>query len=318
MPMTRRFGVSDSEIEAAAHLMRCGQVVAFPTETVYGLGADASNPAAIDRIYEAKGRPRHNPLIIHVSDLEMARRMAHLSPVAELIGAKFWPGPLTLLLPKRADAGLASAVTAGMNNVAIRFPSSTVAQRLIRAVGFPVAAPSANRSGKISSTRFAEVARQLNGRIAGIVEEDECDHGLESTILSLVGLPIILRHGSVPQEALEALLGPIGEDSMPEKVAAPGQLRSHYAPEATVRMDVNSPTGNTVWVGFGPESKGCQLTLSSSGDMEEAARNLYTVMSEADALAGPGGVIAFASVPLVGIGRAINDRLKRAAAPRST
>ncbi|WP_411197035.1 L-threonylcarbamoyladenylate synthase, partial [Rhizobium sp.] len=192
--MTRRFGVSDSEIEAAAYLMRSGQVVAFPTETVYGLGADASNPAGIDRLYEAKGRPRHNPLIIHVSDLEMARRMAHLSPVAELIAAKFWPGPLTLLLPKRADAGLASAVTAGMNNVAIRFPSSTVAQRLIRAVGFPVAAPSANRSGKISSTRFAEVARQLNGRIAGIVEEDECDHGLESTILSLVGLPIILRH----------------------------------------------------------------------------------------------------------------------------
>ncbi|WP_028754342.1 L-threonylcarbamoyladenylate synthase [Rhizobium leucaenae] len=318
MPVTRRFDVSDSAIEAAAHLMRNGEVVAFPTETVYGLGADASNPAGIERIYEAKGRPRHNPLIIHVSDLEMARRMAHFHPEAEVVAASFWPGPLTLLLPKRADAGLASAVTAGMNNVAIRFPSSSVAQRLIRAVGFPVAAPSANRSGKITSTRFAEVSRQLNGRISGLVEEDTCDHGLESTILSLVGAPIILRHGSVPQEALEALLGPMGEDSMPQKVAAPGQFKSHYAPEATVEMNVNNPVGNMVWIGFGPASKGCDLTLSSSGDLQEAARNLYAVMSEADALARPGDVIAFASVPLVGLGKAINDRLKRAAAPRST
>ncbi|MDK4731456.1 L-threonylcarbamoyladenylate synthase [Rhizobium sp. CNPSo 3490] len=316
MTVTRRFDVSDSAIEAAAHLMRNGEVVAFPTETVYGLGADASNPAGIERIYEAKGRPRHNPLIIHVSDLEMARRMAHFSRKAEVVAASFWPGPLTLLLPKRADAGLASAVTAGMTNVAIRFPSSSVAQRLIRAVGFPVAAPSANRSGKITSTRFAEVARQLNGRISGIVEEDTCDHGLESTILSLVGSPIILRHGSVPQEALETLLGRMDEDSKPDKVSVPGQLKSHYAPEAAVQMNVNTPTGGMVWVGFGPDSQGCRLTLSSSGDLEEAARNLYIVMVEADALSKPGDVIAFAPVPLVGIGRAINDRLRRAAAPR--
>lgn len=316
MTATRRFDVSDSGIEAAAWLMRNGEVVAFPTETVYGLGADASSPAGIERIYEAKGRPRHNPLIIHVSDLEMARRMAHFNPEAELAAASFWPGPLTLLLPKREDAGLATAVTAGMKNVAIRFPSSSVAQRLIRAVGFPVAAPSANRSGKVTSTRFAEVARQLDGRISGIVEEDTCDHGLESTILSLVGSPTILRHGSVTREALEALLGPIEEDSAPQKVSAPGQLKSHYAPEAAVRMNVDRPSGNMVWVGFGPDCEGCQFTLSSSGDLHEAARNLYTVMSEADASAGPNDVIAFAPIPLTGLGWAINDRLRRAAAPR--
>ncbi|AYG70944.1 MULTISPECIES: L-threonylcarbamoyladenylate synthase [unclassified Rhizobium] len=316
MTATRRFDVSDSGIEAAAWLMRNGEVVAFPTETVYGLGADASSPAGIERIYEAKGRPRHNPLIIHVSDLEMARRMAHFNPEAELAAASFWPGPLTLLLPKREDAGLATAVTAGMKNVAIRFPSSSVAQRLIRAVGFPVAAPSANRSGKVTSTRFAEVARQLDGRISGIVEEDTCDHGLESTILSLVGSPTILRHGSVTWEALEALLGPIDEDSAPQKVSAPGQLKSHYAPEAAVQMNVDRPAGNMVWVGFGPESEGSQFTLSSSGDLHEAARNLYTVMSEADASAGPSDVIAFAPIPLAGLGWAINDRLRRAAAPR--
>ncbi|KPH05150.1 threonylcarbamoyl-AMP synthase [Rhizobium leguminosarum bv. trifolii] len=316
MTATRRFDVSDSGIEAAAWLMRNGEVVAFPTETVYGLGADASSPAGIERIYEAKGRPRHNPLIIHVSDLEMARRMAHFNPEAELAAASFWPGPLTLLLPKREDAGLATAVTAGMKNVAIRFPSSSVAQRLIRAVGFPVAAPSANRSGKVTSTRFAEVARQLDGRISGIVEEDTCDHGLESTILSLVDSPTILRHGSVTREALEALLGPIDEDSAPQKVSAPGQLKSHYAPEAAVQMNVDRPSGNMVWVGFGPESEGCQFTLSFSGDLHEAARNLYTVMSEADASAGPNDVIAFAPIPLTGLGWAINDRLRRAAAPR--
>lgn len=316
MATTRHFDVSDSAIEAAARLMRNGEVVAFPTETVYGLGADASSPAGIERIYEAKGRPRHNPLIIHVSDVEMARRMAHFNPEAELAAASFWPGPLTLLLPKREDAGLATAVTAGMKNVAIRFPSSSVAQRLIRAVGFPVAAPSANRSGKVTSTRFVEVVRQLDGRISGIVEEDICDHGLESTILSLVGSPIILRHGSVPREALEALLGPIDEDTGPQKVSAPGQLKSHYAPEAAVQMNVDRPGANMVWVGFGPECEGCQLTLSSSGDLQEAARNLYTAMSEADALAGASDVIAFAPVPLIGLGRAINDRLRRAAAPR--
>ncbi|EJT01587.1 L-threonylcarbamoyladenylate synthase [Rhizobium sp. CCGE 510] len=316
MTAIRRFDVSDSAIEAAAWLMRNGEVVAFPTETVYGLGADASNPAGIERIYKAKGRPRHNPLIVHVSDVEMARRMAHFNPKAELAAASFWPGPLTLLLPKREDSGLATAVTAGMKNVAIRFPSSSIAQRLIRAVGFPVAAPSANRSGKVTSTRFAEVARQLEGRISGIVEEDTCDHGLESTILSLVGSPTILRHGSVTREALEALLGPIDEDSAPQKVSAPGQLKSHYAPEAAVRMNVDRPSGNMVWVGFGPESEGCQFTLSSSGDLHEAARNLYAVMSEADAWAGPSDVIAFAPIPLTGLGWAINDRLRRAAAPR--
>ncbi|RUX51881.1 threonylcarbamoyl-AMP synthase [Mesorhizobium sp. M4A.F.Ca.ET.050.02.1.1] len=318
MGITRRFGNGDHDIEIAARMLRSGEVVAFPTETVYGLGADASNPAAIERIYEAKGRPRHNPLIVHVSDFEMARRMAEFNQNAELVAARFWPGPLTVLLPKKADAGLASAVTAGLANVAIRFPSSQVAQRLIRAVGFPVAAPSANLSGKISTTRFAQVVRQLDSRIAGIIEDDACEHGLESTILSLVGAPTILRQGSVPQESLEELLGPMGEAREALVISAPGQLRSHYAPNAAVLMEVDQPTANMVWVGFGPPCAGCHLTLSASGDLEEAARSLYAIMVEADVLAKAGDVIGFAPVPTYGLGRAINDRLRRAAAPRST
>lgn len=318
MLITRRLSTSDRDIEIAANMLRDGEVVAFPTETVYGLGADASNSTGIERIYQAKGRPRHNPLIIHVSDLDMARRMADFNAHAEAIAARFWPGPLTILLPKKAGTGLAPAVTAGLHNVAIRLPSSEVAQRLIAAVGFPVAAPSANLSGKISTTRFAQVVRQLDGRIAGIVEEDTCDHGLESTILSLVGAPTLLRQGSVPQEALEELLGSMGEDSAPQKIVAPGQLKSHYAPEAAVMMDVIRPATNMVWVGFGPKCEGCQLTLSDSGDLEEAARNLYATMVEADALARSGEVIGFAPLPMSGVGRAINDRLKRAAAPRTS
>ncbi|MBY5404707.1 L-threonylcarbamoyladenylate synthase [Rhizobium leguminosarum] len=318
MPITRRLSTNERDIGIAAAMLRDGEVVAFPTETVYGLGADSSNPTGIERIYQAKGRPRHNPLIIHVSDLDMASRMADFDEKAEAVVASFWPGPLTILLPKKADTGLAPAVTAGLENVAIRFPSSKVARRLIAAVGFPVAAPSANLSGKISTTRFAQVVRQLDGRIAGIVEDDTCDHGLESTILSLVGAPTILRQGSIPQEALEKLLGSMGEDSAPQKIVAPGQLKSHYAPEAAVMIDVICPTTNMVWVGFGPECGGCQLTLSSSGDLEEAARNLYATMVEADALARSGQMIGFAPVPMSGLGRAINDRLKRAAAPRTS
>ncbi|RWI16645.1 L-threonylcarbamoyladenylate synthase [Mesorhizobium sp.] len=316
MLMTRRFGNEDRDIAVAAKMLRNGEIVAFPTETVYGLGADASNPGGIGRIYEAKARPRHNPLIVHVCDIEMAHNVAEFDPKAALVADRFWPGPLTMLLPKKVGSRLAPAVTAGLETVAVRFPSSKVAQRLIRAVGFPVAAPSANLSGKISPTRFAQVLRQLDGRIAGIVQDDACDHGLESTILSLIGTPAILRHGSVPQEPLEDLLGSLGEVGEPREISSPGQFRSHYAPEASVRTEVCEPTANMIWIGFGPDCEGCRLTLSTSGDLEEAARSLYDVMVEADLLARADDVIAFAPIPMYGLGRAINDRLRRAAAPR--
>lgn len=316
MRITRRLSSEDHDIQIAAKILRSGQVVAFPTETVYGLGADASNAAGIEGIYEAKQRPRHNPLIIHVCDLDMARKMAEFNQHAELVADRFWPGPLTMLLPKKAGSGLAPAVTAGLENVAIRFPSSLVARRLIGAAGYPVAAPSANLSGKISATRFAQVVRQLDGRIAGIIEDDACDHGLESTILSLVGTPAVLRQGSIPQESIEEVLGPLAEASEPRKISVPGQLKSHYAPDAAVVMEVGRPTANMIWVGFGPKCQGCALTLSASGDLQEAARSLYAVMAQADLLARADDVIAFAPVPIHGLGRAINDRLRRAAAPR--
>ncbi len=287
----------------------------MPTETVYGLAGDARNGAAVARIFDAKGRPRFNPLIVHVPDMGMARRMAVFDAAAETVAAAFWPGALTLVLPLGAEAGLSPLVTAGLDTVAVRMPAHPVALALLRAFGGPLAAPSANPSGRVSPTRPDHVRAGLGGRIDAIVDGGPCAVGVESTILSLAGGPVLLRPGGIPVETLEAVLGPIASGGDAHKPTAPGQLASHYAPAAPVRLGASLPAPGEVWVGFGP-CDGAALNLSPEGDLVAAAAALFAVLREADALAGLRGRIAFAPVPETGLGRAINDRLRRAAAPR--
>ena len=298
----------------AADLLRQGQLVAFPTETVYGLGGDARSDLAVARIFDAKGRPRFNPLIVHVPDVATARKFAVFDDRAEAAAAAFWPGPLTLVLPIRANAGLSDLVTADLPSVAIRVPGHPVAQALLREFGGPLAAPSANPSGRVSPTRAEHVLAGLSGRIAAVVDGGPCAVGVESTILGLVGAPQLLRPGGVPAEALEALLGqalPVGGNS--EMPNAPGQLASHYAPDAPLRLNALTPGPGEVMLGFG--SVPGDLTLSASGDLVEAAAQLFHLLRTADALAQGRG-IAIAPIPQTGLGRAINDRLARAASPR--
>ena len=293
-------------------LLRSGGLVAFPTETVYGLGGDARSDLAVARIFEAKGRPRFNPLIVHVPDVAAAREFAVFDARAEAVVARFWPGPLTLVLPLR-DAGLSDLVTAGLGSVAVRVPAHPLAQALLRAFGGPLAAPSANPSGRVSPTRAAHVMAGLAGRIAAVLDGGPCAVGVESTILGLVDGPELLRPGGLAVEALEAVLGPLTVSGSAEKPTAPGQLASHYAPAAAVRLAAREVRAGEVRLGFG--AGGGDLNLSETGDLVEAAANLFHMLREADRLAAGRG-IAVAPVPEVGLGRAINDRLRRAAAPR--
>lgn len=321
MPKATRILPPDaSGLATAAGMLRQGALVAFPTETVYGLGGDARNPQAVAAIYAAKGRPARNPLIVHVADLDAARGLVRFTPEAERLAAAFWPGPLTLVLPLRPAAGLAPAVTAGLATAAIRVPDHPVARALLAAFGGPLAAPSANPSGKVSPTAPAHVLAGLDGRIAALVDAGPCPVGLESTILGLAEGPArLLRPGGLPAEAIEACLGhPLAAaEPRPERPSAPGQLASHYAPEAGLRLNASRAEPGEVWIGFGPGCAAAALNLSPGGDLAEAAANLFAMLRTADALAGPGGRIAVAPVPDLGLGRAINDRLARAAAPRN-
>lgn len=300
---------------AAGHLAR-GALVAFPTETVYGLGGDARSDLAVARIFAAKGRPRFNPLIVHAAEMAMARTVALFDTRAEKVACAFWPGPLTLVLPLRQEAGISDLVTAGLSTVAVRIPAHPVARALLSAFGGPVAAPSANPSGKVSPTRAEHVLAGLSGRIAAVVDGGPCAVGVESTILGLADDdPVLLRPGGIPAEALEACLGislPAGSGT--GRPTAPGQLASHYAPGAEVRLGITEPAPGDFWIGFGPDAAGADLNLSPAGDLVEAAANLFHFLREADARAR--GAIAVSPIPDTGIGRAINDRLRRAAAPR--
>jgi L-threonylcarbamoyladenylate synthase len=316
--MTQILPPDPKGIAAAAAILRAGGLVAMPTETVYGLAGDARSDLAVARIFEAKGRPRFNPLIVHLADLEAARRIARFDARAERLAAAFWPGPLTLVLPLRPEAGLSPLVTAGLDSVALRMPAHPVAQALIRAFGGPLAAPSANASGRVSPTRAGHVIESLGDRVEAVIDAGACAVGVESTILGLFdATPRLLRPGGIPIEVLTEALGEtIVLAADPERPSAPGQLASHYAPVAAVRLVVMAPAAGEVWVGFGPDCPGAALSLSPAGDLVEAAANLFHLLREADALAGPGGRIAFSPVPETGLGRAINDRLRRAAAPR--
>lgn len=314
MYQTETLAPSPAGLARAASLLRSGELVAFPTETVYGLGGDARSDLAVARIFNAKGRPRFNPLIVHVPTLNAARAIAVFDDLATDVATTFWPGPLTLVLPIKPGANLSPLVTADLATVAIRVPAHPVAQALLNAFGGPLAAPSANPSGRISPTQASHVADGLAGRIAAILDGGACAVGVESTILGLTGTPSLLRPGGIPIEALEAMFAhplPTGGDA--HKPSAPGQLASHYAPNARLRLNVVAPDPDEVYISFGPG----QFTLSANRDLVEAAANLFHRLRQADRLAGPNGAIAIAPIPETGLGRAINDRLRRAAAPRA-
>ncbi|MFV0246095.1 MAG: L-threonylcarbamoyladenylate synthase [Qingshengfaniella sp.] len=315
---TERLADDAAGIARAAALLRGGGTVAFPTETVYGLGADATNDRAVAAIFTAKNRPRFNPLIAHLADSAEAGRYAHLSPLAEAAIATFWPGPLTLILPLRDGSGLSPLVTAGADSVALRVPGPGLARRLLAETGRPVAAPSANPSGRISPTTAAHVLAGLDGRIDAVLAGGACQVGVESTILDLTdpAQPVILRPGAITAPDITQTLGhtptrsETAEDSAPK---APGQMSSHYAPRAPVRLHAHSAGPGELLVGFGP-TPGAHANLSESGDLVEAAASLFSLLHDLDKM-GP-TAIAFAPIPDHGLGRAINDRLRRAAAPR--
>lgn len=314
MPETVLIAADAPGLARAAAFLRAGGLVAFPTETVYGLGGDARSDRAVAGIFAAKDRPRFNPLIAHLPDLAAAEELALFDDRARALAAAFWPGPLTLVLPLRPRAGLSPLVTAELPTVALRVPAHPVAQALLRAFGGPLAAPSANPSGRVSPTRAAHVAEGLSGRIDAILDGGACAVGVESTILGLDGPATLLRPGGLPVEAIEALIGPLATGGNAAKPNAPGQLASHYAPAAAIRLNAQDIRPGETRLGFGPGA--ADLNLSPSGDLTEAAANLFHLLREADRLAGPTGTIAIAAIPETGLGRAINDRLRRAAAPR--
>ncbi|WP_224701571.1 L-threonylcarbamoyladenylate synthase [Devosia aquimaris] len=302
-------------VEAAAALLRAGHLCAFATETVYGLGADATNADAVLSIYETKGRPRFNPLIIHCADLAMAETLALFSPLARRVAA-LWPAPLTLVLPARPGNGLADVATAGLDSVAIRIPDHPLALALIRAAGRPLAAPSANPSGKLSPTTAQQVIAGFGGRVP-VLDGGPCNSGVESTILRVTDNGLVqLRAGAMAREEISARLGlPIDVVEEGAAIAAPGMLLSHYAPDAQIRLNT-TPHPGEAYLAFGQAKAfdGPMANLSPSGDLREAARNLFAMLHQLDAAGCK--TIAVAPVPEHGLGEAINDRLERAAAPR--
>ena len=317
-PGTRVMKADNDAIEAAARCLGQGGLVAFPTETVYGLGADAGNGEAIARLYAAKGRPSFNPLIAHVGSIEAARRLAHFDAAADMLAAAFWPGPLTLVLPKRPEGGVADLALAGLDSVAVRLPAHPVAHALLAAFKGPVVAPSANRSGHVSPTSAAHVLADLRGRIDMVIDAGPCPVGVESTIVACLGEPTLLRPGGLPREEIERVLGqPLAISAIADDAPlAPGMLSSHYAPKARLRLDAEAAGPDEALLAFGPApAASVTLNLSPRGDLIEAAANLFSHLRALDASGAKR--IAVMKVPHEGLGEAINDRLKRAAAPKA-
>jgi L-threonylcarbamoyladenylate synthase len=325
-PATQILDAGGFAVASAARVLAHGGLVAFPTETVYGLGVDAGDGEAVARLYDAKGRPSFNPLIVHVAEAAAARGLASFGAAAERLATAFWPGPLTLVLRRRADCPVAELATAGLDTIAVRVPGHPVARGILTAFGRTVAAPSANRSGHVSPTTAAHVLADLRGRIELIVDGGPAPMGLESTIIACLDEPTLLRPGALPRTAIEQVLKlndpPPGTDTGDEDVAliAPGGLRSHYAPRARMRLDAQSVNPGEALLAFGPtriEGAGAaalELNLSQRGDLIEAAARLFSHLRALDACGA--AVIAVMPVPRTGLGEAINDRLRRAAAPR--
>jgi L-threonylcarbamoyladenylate synthase len=318
---------TDRDIAHAAALLTAGELVAFGTETVYGLGADACNPRAVAGIFEAKGRPHFNPLICHYATADDAFADVRANAAAEQLAETFWPGPLTLVLPRRAGCRVAQLAGAGLETLAVRVPAHQVATRLLHAFGGPIAAPSANRSGGVSPTSAAHVLASLNGRIAAVIDSGPCRVGLESTIIDLSGpTPFLLRPGGVNFESLVAAIGPVQRGIPHARTAAgqslrsPGLMVSHYAPKLPLRLDATRIAPDEALLAFGPPLPGAQLSfqLSESRNLNEAASRLFEGLHWLDENAGALTRIAAMPVPSHGLGLAINDRLSRAAAPRGS
>lgn len=311
-----------ANLALAARALKEGKLVSFPTETVYGLGGDATNDRAVAAIYAAKGRPTFNPLIVHVGSLTDAARYAAIPPAAEILAKRFWPGALTLVLPRRQNCALSLLVSAGLDSVALRVPAHPAAQALLMMCGLPLAGPSANPSGKVSPTRAEHVIEGLGDKVAMVLDGGPCSIGVESTVLSLLGAkPQILRPGGIAAEQLAAALGAEVEAAPAEANTAdlrsPGQLASHYAPGLPVRLNAADTRSGEALLAFGPHPPKAErmLNLSAAGNVEEAAANLFAMLRELDR----SGLRAIAVMPIPesGLGIAINDRLRRAAAPRT-
>lgn len=319
---TRILGADADGVAAAIAILQAGGLVAIPTETVYGLAADATRAEAAARIYAAKGRPAFNPLIAHCHSLAQARREGVFNADALRLAEAFWPGPLTLVVPVASSGSVCELARAGLSSVALRVPSHPLALALIEGLGRPVAAPSANRSGHVSPTSAAHVLGDLGGRINAVLDSGPCQVGIESTIVACLDEePRLLRAGGIARAALEAVLGRALADPAEEgdKPAAPGMLASHYAPRAQLRLNARAPRPGEAFLGFGgvpPGRPEPTIDLSPAGDTVEAAARLYDALRQLDAALGGGGVIAVAPMPSHGLGEAINDRLRRAAAPR--
>ncbi|MGH6736381.1 MAG: L-threonylcarbamoyladenylate synthase [Methyloceanibacter sp.] len=303
----------------AAQALARGDIVAFPTETVYGLGANALDGRAVARVFAAKERPRFNPLIVHVTDIAAAKRYAVFDATARKLVESFWPGPLSLVLPKREGSGIAELVTAGLDTIALRAPNHKVAQALLAAAKLPIAAPSANRSGRISPTLAAHVEAELDDIPAMILDGGPCQLGIESTVISVAGrTPLLLRLGAVPRETIEAVIGQklaLVETDTP--IAAPGQLERHYAPNTPLRLGATDVRPGEALLAFGPDvpsGASTSINLSPSGDLQEAAANLFATLRALDDAGAR--AIAVMPIPNSGLGEAINDRLQRAAKAR--
>jgi len=325
--MTERLRDDDAGIARAAGLLRDGALVAFGTETVYGLGADATNTRAVAAVFDAKGRPHFNPLICHYLDADAAFRHVEAPSLARALAERFWPGPLTLVLPRRVTCPVALLAGAGLDTLAVRVPAGATALALLRQVGRPVAAPSANRSGQVSPTTADHVLAGLDGRIAAVLDSGPCAVGVESTVLDLAaGRPFLLRPGGVPLAAIEAVAGPVGRGitplaaEAPRTLRSPGLLVSHYAPRLPVRLGATAADAQEALLAFGPVPQGaaCVFQLSEAGDVIEAASRLFAGLRWLDEEGTRRGLAGIAAmpVPLDGLGLAINDRLERAAAPR--
>ena len=297
-------------IADAGHALRNGRLVILPTETVYGLAADASNPEAVAAIFEAKGRPRFNPLIAHVADAAAAERLAVFDDRARALAEAFWPGPLTIVAPIRDVSAVCDLARAGLDSVAVRVPGHARARAVIEAFGGAVVAPSANRSGRPSPTTFADAVEETGASAAGGVDGGPCAVGLESTVVSVLGGRVaLLRPGSVTAAEIEALIGPLDRGAE-EGHRSPGRLTLHYAPDAPVRINADEARPGEIFLGFGPGSGDPSWSLSETGDLKQAAARLFRLLREADR-EKPAG-IAVAPVPAEGLGEAVNDRLKRA------
>ncbi|MBL8545496.1 MAG: threonylcarbamoyl-AMP synthase [Hyphomonadaceae bacterium] len=302
-------------VARGAEVLRAGGLVVFPTETVYGVGADATNPHAVARIFAAKGRPQFNPLISHVLSLADAERHGELHPVARALAEKFWPGPLTIVVPRHADSPVAELACAGLATIALRSPSHPLARDLLAAFGGPVVAPSANRSGHVSATTAAHAAADLEGAVDLILDGGPSAVGLESTIVAIDadGHATLLRPGAIGRDAIEAVTGALATPAS-GAIAAPGMMESHYAPRARIILNAATPPAGAAYLAFGNEAPPGGLSLSVSGDFTEAAANLYAHLRALDATGAD--TIAVAPIPGGGLAEAIRDRLARAAAPR--